>query len=423
VAAPIRLGSRTLGVLDVHTSALQRHAQADLDALQALADELGIALHNAQLFAEALQARAEAERANRLKTRLLANISHDLRAPLKIILDYSQAALAQPPLPAALAADLRHIHQSGTHLVRLVDDLLALSQAEIGALEIVLEPVELSPLLTMIFEQMARNAADGPVEWRLELPETLPLLYADPVRLRQVLLNLLTNAHYHTAAGRITLRAAAQGEVLHIWIEDTGHGISAARQQQLAAALEEAPEGAPFSVGLGLRVARHLLQLHGGTLHLESQPGHGTTCHLQLPLAQASHLPAPAEAAVASTPGPETQERWLQLVQQHPSERVRRIAAYIAEHHASALSRQEIASALQISDDYASRIFRKETGMTPWQYLHRYRIVQAQKLLQQSNQSVTEIGAQVGFSDPAYFIRVFHRESGKSPQQYRKSAK
>lgn len=427
VAAPIRLGSRTLGVLDVHTSALQRHAQADLDALQALADELGIALHNAQLFAEALQARAEAEQANRLKTRLLANISHDLRAPLKIILDYSQAALAQPSLqlPAALAADLRHIHQSGTHLVRLVDDLLALSQAEIGALEIVLEPVELSPLLTMIFEQMARNAAGGPVEWRLELPETLPLLYADPVRLRQVLLNLLTNAHYHTAAGRITLRAAAQGEVLHLWIEDTGHGISAARQQQLAAALEEAPEPeeAPFGVGLGLRVARHLLQLHGGTLHLESQPGHGTTCHLQLPLAQASHLPAPAEAAVASTPGPETQERWLQLVQQHPSERVRRIAAYIAEHHASALSRQEIASALQISDDYVSRIFRKETGMTPWQYLHRYRIVQAQKLLQQSNQSVTEIGAQVGFSDPAYFIRVFHRESGKSPQQYRKSAK
>jgi signal transduction histidine kinase/AraC-like DNA-binding protein len=425
VAAPIRLGSRTLGVLDVHTSVLQRHAQADLDALQALADELGIALHNAQLFAEALQARAEAEQANRLKTRLLANISHDLRAPLKIILDYSQAALAQPPLqlPAALAADLRHIHQSGTHLVRLVDDLLALSQAEIGALEIVLEPVELSPLLAMIFEQMARNAAGGPVEWRLELPETLPLLYADPVRLRQVLLNLLTNAHYHTAAGRITLRAAAQGEVLHIWIEDTGHGISAARQQQLAAALEEEAEGAPFGVGLGLRVARHLLQLHGGTLHLESQPGHGTTCHLQLPLAQASHLPAPAEAAVASTPGPETQERWLQLVQQHPSERVRRIAAYIAEHHASALSRQEIASALQISDDYVSRIFRKETGMTPWQYLHRYRIVQAQKLLQQSNQSVTEIGAQVGFSDPAYFIRVFHRESGKSPQQYRKSAK
>jgi len=425
VAAPIRLGSRTLGVLDVHTSALQRHAQADLDALQALADELGIALHNAQLFAEALQARAEAEQANRLKTRLLANISHDLRAPLKIILDYSQAALAQPSLqlPAALAADLRHIHQSGTHLVRLVDDLLALSQAEIGTLEIVLEPVELSPLLAMIFEQMARNAAGGPVEWRLELPETLPLLYADPMRLRQVLLNLLTNAQHHTAAGRITLRAAAHGEVLHLWIEDTGHGIPVARQQQLAAALEETAENAPFGVGLGLRVARHILQLHGGTLHLESQPGHGTTCHIQLPLAQPNYLPAPAEAAVASTPGPETQERWLQLVQQHPSEWVQRIAAYIAEHHASSLSRQEIASALQISDDYVSRIFRKETGMTPWQYLHRYRIVQAQKLLQHSNQSVTEIGAQVGFSDPAYFIRVFHRETGKSPQQYRKSAK
>lgn len=93
------------------------------------------------------------------------------------------------------------------------------------------------------------------------------------------------------------------------------------------------------------------------------------------------------------------------------------------EHYAHPISREEIAQAMQVSEDYISRVFRKETGMTPWQFLNRYRIIQAQKLLLSTDASVTEIGAMVGFNDPAYFTRVFHRETGKAPQQYRKSAK
>ena len=101
----------------------------------------------------------------------------------------------------------------------------------------------------------------------------------------------------------------------------------------------------------------------------------------------------------------------------------RRIATYIADHYATPITREEIANAMQVSDDYVSRVFRKETGMTPWQFLNRYRIIQAQKLLLTTDLTITEVGDRVGFSDPAYFIRVFHRETGKSPQQYRKSAK
>ncbi|MBO9393283.1 helix-turn-helix domain-containing protein [Caldilinea sp.] len=431
VIAPIRFGGCILGVLDVHSAQLRRHVQADLDALQALADALGIALRNTQLYAEALHARAEAERANQLKTRLLANISHDLRAPLNIILGYSQAALAEPnpynlPLPEELRTDLRHIYQSGLHLVRLVDDLLILSQAEIGALEIVPEWFDVGAFLRELFEGMAGSCEQCNVEWRLELPQTLPALYADPVRLRQVLLNLLDNAQKHTSSGHITLRATAEETTLHIWVEDTGNGIDPFQRERLNALLafeESELDHRRFSVGLGLRVAHHILLLHGGALTLHSKPGHGTLCHIQLPLTPPAATSPALEPPISEMAGPETQERLLQRIQQHCSGLSRRIAQYMVDHYANPISREEIAQAMQVSEDYISRVFRKETGMTPWQFLNRYRIIQAQKLLLSTDYSVTEIGTMVGFNDPAYFTRVFHRETGKSPQQYRKSAK
>jgi len=434
VAAPIRLGRKTLGVLDVHSWELRRHTQADLDALQALADELGIALRNAQLYAEALSARAEAERASHLKTRLLANMSHELRAPLNVILGYSQAALSESsPYHAAMPKELMHdVHQierSGQHLVRLIDDLLNLSLAEIGALEIVPEILDSHSLLTDIFNSMAGCRQHQSVQWRLELPMQLPELYADPLRLRQVLLNLLHNAEKNTQAGHITLRAAEKDGALQIWVEDTGRGILRAQQQQLNASLAVWDEGEDdldnrrFGVGLGLRVAQHIVQLHAGVLQLESQAGHGTICHIALPLAPPQTPPPPPEVAVAETHGPEALERILNSVLRHTSDLPGRIAAYMVEHYASNMTREEMASAMQVSDDYVSRIFRKETGMTPWQFLNRYRILQAQKLLLATHHNITEVGALVGFNDPAYFVRVFHRETGKSPQQYRKSAK
>ncbi|HRA68693.1 MAG TPA: helix-turn-helix domain-containing protein, partial [Caldilinea sp.] len=230
-------------------------------------------------------------------------------------------------------------------------------------------------------------------------------------------------------AGHITLRAAEKDGALQIWVEDTGRGILRAQQQQLNASLAVWDEGEDdldnrrFGVGLGLRVAQHIVQLHAGVLQLESQAGHGTICHIALPLAPPQTPPPPPEVAVAETHGPEALERILNSVLRHTSDLPGRIAAYMVEHYASNMTREEMASAMQVSDDYVSRIFRKETGMTPWQFLNRYRILQAQKLLLATHHNITEVGALVGFNDPAYFVRVFHRETGKSPQQYRKSAK
>jgi AraC-like DNA-binding protein len=128
-------------------------------------------------------------------------------------------------------------------------------------------------------------------------------------------------------------------------------------------------------------------------------------------------------APISESRGPEAQEQLLQQLLTSVSPLTRCIANYIVEHYDTTITREAIADAMQVSVDYVSRIFRKETGMTPWQFLNRYRIVQAQKLLLSTDYNITEISALVGFNDPAYFVRVFHRESGKSPQQYRKSAR
>jgi signal transduction histidine kinase/AraC-like DNA-binding protein len=422
------VGGKTLGVLDLHSRKRSPRSQIALDALQTLADQVGIALRNAQLYAEALAAKSEAERANQLRARLLANVSHDLRTPLNIILGYSQAALGDPnpygaPLPPELAGDLRHIERSGQHLGRLIDDLLNLAQAEAGALEVYPEEIDAAAFLTDVFATVAGSSGQSAVEWRLQLPQALPPLHADPVRLRQVLLNLLSNAARFTTCGHITLGAREADGELHIWVEDTEDGALAAAQERAFAAFSGTQEFAAavrpqHGIELGLHAAQHLVALHGGRLSVQGQSGCGAIFHVRLPLRPGANTAPPAPA-----PLPAGSEGVLQLSLHRAGPLSRALAAYVAEHYASPVSREEISGALQVSPNYLSRVFRRDTGLTPWQYLNQYRTAQAQKLLRETDLSVTEVAQRVGFNDPAYFVRVFHKETGKAPLQYRKSAK
>ncbi len=141
VVLPIRFGQQVLGLLDLQSGHSTQHSHLDLVGLQVLGDLLGIAMRNADLYGDAIAAQAEAERASELKGRLLANVSHELRAPLNIIQGYSQAALASPnpyevDLPSELLRDLGYLYQSSEHLGRLINDLLDLSRAEINDLDI-----------------------------------------------------------------------------------------------------------------------------------------------------------------------------------------------------------------------------------------------------------------------------------------------
>ncbi len=298
VIVPIRFAGKVIGLLDLLNSRPLLYTLIDLEGLLIIADQLGIAIRNAQLYEEAIVARTIAERTNQLKTRLLANVSHELRTPLLIILGYTELILSTPDaygieLPAALIDDLQHIHQSGQHLVQLSNDLLDLSRAEIGALELNLELLEPSIFLAEVFARVVEGLGkSGSTTWELNLPASLPKIQADQLRLRQVILNLLSNAAQHATGSHISLGAEVQSAHLHFWIQDTGPGIPIEFQESVfepfftGSTQHDTIQG----IGLGLTIARQLTILHGGNLMLESTEGQGSTFHVYLPLPEVKQL-------------------------------------------------------------------------------------------------------------------------------------
>lgn len=430
VILPIRQGPDIIGLLDLHSGQPIQHSSSALIGLQALADQLGLALRNVELYSEAIAARAEAERADRLKSRLLANVSHELRTPLNVIEGYSQAALARPDLygvelPPALRNDLRHIFTSSQHLEHLINDLLDLSRAEIGELEIVPELLDPAAVITDAFESMAGSRiAPEEVVWRLHLPDALPAIYGDPARLRQILLNLLSNAGKFTARGRIVVAAEAQARDLHIWVEDTGRGIAVEQQTRIFEAFGAAESSTQpgQSIGLGLRVTHELVKLHGGRLSLASTPGVGTVFHVYLPLPAAPPDNAPAAAQPAGAVYPLLLEQAPDALPAHIDPLTRRAVRYVWEHHARAFTREEMAATLGVAPGHLTQHFRQMLGVTPWEYLTHVRIERAKELLAANTLSITEIAGLVGYSDAAYFSRIFSRETGRTPRAYRQQA-
>lgn len=426
VIVPIHFGRQVLGLLDLQSSQTTQHSHLDLIGLQVLGDQLGIAMRNAELYGEALTAQEKAARASELKARLLANVSHQLRTPLNVIQGYSQAALASPnpygtDLPAELLRDLRHIHQSSEHLGRLVNDLLDLSRAEINDLEVFPELVAPNSLLADAFQAMAGSLPlRAEVEWRLELPEALPTICADPLRLRQIVFNLLSNAYKFTERGHITLGALATSTHLHLWVDDTGCGIPLLEQQHIFRAFvtAERTRRSAEGWGLGLRIAHELVRLHGGAITFTSRPGIGSTFHVYLPLPEPeSQLERPV-AASASTLATEAD------LPTTVNELTRLTVAYLRQNYADdSLSRAQIASHVAVSESYLTRVFHRDLGIGPWEYLTRVRIERAKALLRLTNLTVTEIAHQVGYNDSAYFSRVFHQETGRSPLVFRRQVR
>jgi signal transduction histidine kinase/AraC-like DNA-binding protein len=265
----------------------------DGDVYTTLRGHLSSALKSAELVQVALEAEAKAIKSDQLKTHLLANVSHELRTPLNIILGLSQMALASPnpygiELPFQLSKDLGYIYDSGEHLIRLINDLLDTSRAEIGELDLCYEPISPRTLLKEVVEAFQETSVSKQkeVELVLEVPDHLPILHADPVRLRQILMNLLSNAFKFTPRGRIALGAEVQLPHIHFWVSDTGAGISPDLQERIFEPFVkvDAPGHRREGIGLGLSITRRLVALHGGTITLDSLPGQGSTFHVYIPL-------------------------------------------------------------------------------------------------------------------------------------------
>ncbi len=268
-------------------------ARRDRARLAGVSKSLEEAYARLQRANEALaQAWQTAEEARRYKALFAANISHELRTPLSIIVGFAETMLFAPEsygreLPAVYRSDLIEIYNSSRHLLGLIDDVLDLSQIEAGRMGLVKEPTDLAEVIREAAEMLQRLAQRKGLYLRVEIEEPLPILELDRTRIRQVLLNLLNNGVRYTERGGITVQARVEDEQLRVSVADTGPGISPENLQRIFESFYQVDASVSRrhgGIGLGLALSRYFIEMHGGRIWAESQPGVGSCFSFSLPL-------------------------------------------------------------------------------------------------------------------------------------------
>jgi signal transduction histidine kinase/DNA-binding NarL/FixJ family response regulator len=257
---------------------------------------------DARIEAAHQKALADAEAAaNAAKSEFLANMSHELRSPLNAILGFSRIAARAPALPDDLRGDLHTVVRSGEHLYGLINQVLDLSKIEAGHMALDASECDLFGLLDEIDDMFSLVARQKGLRLDIDTDAALPrCIRIDAGKLRQVLINLLGNALKFTRAGGVTLHARMQdGTRLVLEVTDTGPGIAADELARLCQPFTQAQAGRQSreGTGLGLAISRGFVRLMGGELLLRSEPGHGTTVSLEIPveIVEACIVPDTAE--------------------------------------------------------------------------------------------------------------------------------
>jgi signal transduction histidine kinase len=239
-------------------------------------------------------ARAAAIEAKNFRGQFLANMSHELRTPLNAIIGFSETMLNFPmmydnqPLPDSYKTDLGQIYTSGKHLLQLINDILDLSKVDADKLDMEIEDVDLDPIFKGVLATAVGLVGDKPIKLKRDTESSLPHVRGDSLRIRQVILNLLSNAAKFSDEGSIVLGARndGNGEVT-LWIKDSGIGIP---PQEIDKIWEEFRQGTSgrkkgrAGSGLGLAISRKLLNLMGGRIWVESTLGQGSTFYFTLPV-------------------------------------------------------------------------------------------------------------------------------------------
>ncbi|MBW8010604.1 MAG: GAF domain-containing protein [Chloroflexi bacterium] len=226
---------------------------------------------------------------DRLKSEFLANMSHELRTPLNSIIGYTDVLLMgmDGDLDDETVVDVQAIHDNGQHLLRIINDILDLAKIEAGRMTLELSDVDVASLIRHVVKGNASLLVNKPVEFKTEVQDGLPTVFADRVRLNQVLNNLVSNAVKFTDQGSITLRASDRSGMLELQVVDTGAGMSETDMQLIFEEFQQADASSTRVVegtGLGLTITRRLVQMHGGTIKVTSELGKGSIFTILLPM-------------------------------------------------------------------------------------------------------------------------------------------
>ncbi len=284
-ALHVALGVMLLAILMVLMSDRRTASASAMDGAIAAGDTT-----DADLLMPLLRDKEAAESANIAKSRYLAHVSHEMRAPLNSIYGYAQLVERNDAIDPADAAKV--IRRSAEHLTNLVEGLLDLSAVETGVLRVASDTVRFGPFLEQIASMFRPAAAAKGLAFHCDLPDRLPEhVRLDQKRVRQVLINLLSNAIKFTATGGITFRIRYSAPIAVFEVIDTGPGISEADRERVFTAFDRGTNQdslAQPGAGLGLSITEALVRILGGRLELESEPGNGSCFRLTLMLGQAS---------------------------------------------------------------------------------------------------------------------------------------
>jgi signal transduction histidine kinase len=296
LAVPLLREGHPIGVLVLARSVTRPFTDKQVEVVTTFADQAAIAIENVRLFDEIQDKSRQLAEASERKSQFLASMSHELRTPLNAIIGLTEMMVSNAARFGTEKAQepLQRVNAAGTHLLSLINEILDLSKIEVGKLELNLEPVNLARLVDEVIGTAGQLAEKNKNRLAVEAQENLGTLTADSMRLKQILLNLLSNACKFTKEGEVALRVrrVADGrDWVELAVADTGIGLTAEQQAKLFQEFTQADSLTARrygGTGLGLALSRKLARMMGGDVTVTSEPGKGSVFTVRLPAAQTS---------------------------------------------------------------------------------------------------------------------------------------
>ncbi|MBZ0286450.1 MAG: GAF domain-containing protein, partial [Anaerolineae bacterium] len=291
MAIPLIVGDQVIGVLDVQANTVNRFSADDVTIQSTLADQIAVAVQNARAFKVTQETAERLREFDRLKSQFLANMSHELRTPLNSIIGYAEVLLdgIDGDLSDEAIEDVQAIHGGGKHLLMIINDVLDLAKIEAGQMFMDRQEADLNRVVDEVISTCNILAKNKNIGLTVEMDGEIPHVYGDPIRLKQIIFNLVNNSIKFTEKGGVSVNLGLMNDnsEVVVAVRDTGIGMT---EQEMAGLFQQfhQVDGSATrragGTGLGLVITRHLIHMHQGEIYVESEKGAGSTFWFTIPV-------------------------------------------------------------------------------------------------------------------------------------------